>query len=68
MAVNFDSSKIMTSDYYQENYSDDPSPSSREIEKVLGERMDPALANFIDSISGKKAAALLESLLNKFSE
>ena len=36
--------------------------------KVLVERMDPALANFIDSISGKEAAALLESLLNKFSE
>ena len=68
MAVNFDSSKIMTSDYYHKNYSDDPSPSSSEIEKVLGERMDPALANFIDSISGKEAAALLESLLNKFSE
>lgn len=64
MAVDFDKSKIMTSDYYQENYSDDKSPSSREIEQVLGEKMDPDLANMIDSMTGKEAAELLDKLLD----
>ncbi len=63
MAVILDSSKIMTSDYYQENYSDDKSPSSKEIEKVLGEKMDPGLANLIDSMTGKEAAELLDKIL-----
>ena len=64
MAVDFDKSKIVTSDYYQENYSDDKSPSSREIEQVLGEKMDPDLANMIDSMTGKEAAELLDKLLD----
>ena len=54
----------MTSDFYQENYSDDKSPSSREIEQVLGEKMDPDLANMIDSMTGKEAAELLDKLLD----
>lgn len=64
MAVDFDKSKIMTSDYYQEKYSDDKSPSSREIEQVLGEKMEPDLANIIDSMTGKEAAELLDKLLD----
>ena len=47
----------------QENYSDDKSPSSREIEHVLGEKMDPDLANMIDSMTGKEAGELLVKLL-----
>ena len=64
MAAVFNPSMIMTNDFYQENYSDDKSPSSREIEHVLGEKMDPDLANMIDSMTGKEAAALLDKLLN----
>ena len=64
MAAVFNPSMIMTNDFFQENYSDDKSPSSREIEHVLGEKMDPDLANMIDSMTGKEAAALLDKLLN----
>lgn len=64
MAVISDPSKMMTSDFYQENYSDDKSPSSREIEQVLGKKMDPDLANMIDSMTGKEAAELLNKLLD----
>ena len=63
MAAVFNPSMIMTGDFYQENYSDDKSPSSREIEHVLGEKMDPDLANMIDSMTGKEAAELLDKLL-----
>lgn len=64
MAAVFNPSMIMTNDFYQENYSDDKSPSSREIEQMLGEKMDPDLANMIDSMTGKEAAALLDKLLD----
>ena len=64
MAVISDPTKIMTSDFYQENYSNDKSPSSREIEQVLGEKMDSDLANMIDSMTGKEAAELLDKLLD----
>ena len=64
MAAVFNPSMIMTNDFYQENYSDDKSPSSREIEQVLGEKMDPDLANMIDSMTGKEAAELLDKLLD----
>ncbi|BDC94831.1 hypothetical protein [Treponema bryantii] len=63
MAAVFNPSMIMTNDFYQENYSDDKSPSSREIEHVLGEKMDPDLANMIDSMTGKEAGELLVKLL-----
>ena len=65
MAAVFNPSMIMTGDFYQENYSDDKSLSSREIEHVLGEKMDPALANFVDSMTGKAAAELREKMLNE---
>ena len=65
MAAVFNPTMMMTSDFYQENYSDDKSPSSKEIENVLGEKMDPALANFVDSMTGKEAAELLEKILNE---
>lgn len=64
MAAVFNPSMIMTNDFYQENYSDDKSPLSREIEQMLGEKMDPDLANMIDSMTGKEAAALLDKLLD----
>ena len=64
MAVILDPTKIMTSDFYQENYSKDKSPSSREIEQVLGEKMDSDLANMIDTMTGKEAAELLDKLLD----
>lgn len=63
MAVTLDLSKIMTSNHYQENYSDDNSPSSKDIEEVLGEKMEPGLANLIDSMTGKEAAELLDKIL-----
>ncbi len=65
MAAVFNPTMMMTSDFYQENYSDDKSPSSKEIENVLGEKIDPALANFVDSMTGKEAAELLEKMLNE---
>lgn len=39
MAAVFNPSMIMTGDFYQENYFDDKSPSSREIENILGEKL-----------------------------
>ena len=63
MAAVFNPSMIMTSDFYQENYSDDKSPSSREIEQILGEKLDPSFANMIDSMTGKEAGELLVKLL-----
>lgn len=63
MAAVFNPSMIMTGDFYQENYSDDKSPSSREIEKILGEKIDPDFANMLDSMTGKEAAELLDKLL-----
>ena len=64
MAVTFDPTKIMTSDFYQENYSDDMGPSSKEIEDVLGIKLDSGLANFVDSITPKEAYEYLCKLLN----
>ena len=63
MAAVFNPSMIMTGDFYQENYSDDKSPSSREIEHILGEKIDPGFANMLDSMTGKEAAELLDKLL-----
>ncbi len=63
MAAIFDPSMMMTSDFYQENYSDDLGPSSREIEQVLGIKLESAEANFLDSISSKEAYALLCEIL-----
>ena len=63
MAAVLNPSMILTNNFFQENYSDDKSPSSREIEHVLGEKMDPDLANMIDSMTGKEAVALLNKLL-----
>ena len=64
MAAVFNPSMIMTGDFYQENYSDDKSPSSREIEHILGEKIDPGFANMLDSMTGKEAAELLDKLLD----
>lgn len=54
----------MTLDFYQENYSEDLSPSSREIEEILGEKIEPGLANLIDSMTGKQAYELLCEMLS----
>ena len=54
----------MTSEFYQENYSDDMGPSSKDIEEVLGIKLESDLANFIDSISPKEAYKYLCRLLN----
>ena len=64
MAVTFDPTKIMTSDFYQANYSDDMGPSSKEIEEVLGIKLDSDLANFVDSITPKEAHEYLCKLLD----
>lgn len=64
MAVTFDPSKIMTNDFYQENYSEDLGPSSKDIEEVLGIKLESDLANFIDSITPKEAHEFLCRLLD----
>ena len=64
MAATFNLSMIMTSDFYQENYSDDMGPSSKDTERVLGIKLDPDLANFVDSITPKQAHEYLYRILN----
>ena len=64
MAAIFDPSMMMTSDFYQENYSDDMGPSSKDIERVLGIKLDSDLANFVDSITPKQAHEYLCKLLD----
>lgn len=64
MAVTFNPTKIMTSDFYQENYSTDMGPSSKDIEEVLGIKLESDLANFIDSITPKEAYEYLCKFLN----
>ncbi len=64
MAATFNPSMIMTSDFYQENYSDDMGPSSKDIERVLGIKLDSDLANFVDSITPKQAHEYLCKLLD----
>lgn len=64
MAVTFDPTKIMTSDFYQDNYSDNMGPSSKDIEDVLGIKLESDLANFIDSITPKEAHEYLCRLLD----
>lgn len=64
MAATFNTSQMMTLDFYQENYSEDLSPSSREIEEILGEKIEPGLANLIDSMTGKQAYELLCEMLS----
>ena len=63
MAADFNSSMIMTNDFYQENFSDDMSPSSYEIEKILGTKLDEGMKNWLDSMSGKEAYELLKKLI-----
>ena len=57
----YDSFKVIT---YDDAKKMDKSPTSEEIEKVLGQKMDPKMAEFIDSITGQEAADLLEKLLD----
>ncbi len=64
MAATFNLSMIMTSDFYQDNYSDDMDPSSNDIERVLGIKLDPDLVNFVDSITPKQAHEYLCRILN----
>lgn len=65
MAATFDPSQIMTNDFYQDFYSEDLSPSSKDIERVLGIKMERELADFIDSITAKEAGELLDKLLKE---
>ena len=54
----------MTSDFYQDNYYDDMGPSSKDMERILGIKLDPDLANFVDSITSKQAHEYLCRILN----
>lgn len=65
MAATFNPSLMMTLDFYQEYYSDDMSPSSKEIENVLGTKLDSDLADFVDSMTGKQAYELLCKVLGE---
>jgi len=65
MAVTFNPSMIMTNDFYQDNYSDDMGPSSKDIESILGIKLDPDLANFVDSITPKQAHDMLCAILEE---
>ena len=55
---------MMTLDFYQENQSEDLSPSSREIEELLGKKIEPGLENLIDSMTGKQTYDLLCEMLS----
>lgn len=63
MAATFNPSMFMTSDFFQENYSEDLGPSSKEIEEILSIEMESDLENFIDSITPKEAYSILCDLL-----
>lgn len=64
MAVIYNPLLNVPSDFNQMAYCDDLSPSSRDIEEVLGIKLEPELAKFVDSISGKEAFELLCQMLN----
>lgn len=40
-------------------------PSSREIEQILGIKLDPGTANWLDSITGEEAFSLLKQMLGE---
>lgn len=65
MAATFNPSMIMTNDFYQENYSEDLSPSSNEIGNILGIALDETTANFLDSMTGAQAYKLLCKILDE---
>ncbi|MCQ2248850.1 MAG: hypothetical protein MJZ50_07530 [Treponema sp.] len=52
MAATFNTSQMMSLDFYQENY-----------EEILGEKIKPGLANLIDFMTGKQAYELLCEML-----
>ena len=64
MAVKFNHTDIRMSGFKHENLLDGFSLSGREIENVLGMKMEPAFAGFIDSISPKEAYEILTSILS----
>jgi len=64
MAVIYNPLLNVPSDFNQMVCCDDLSPSSRDIEEVLGIKLEPELAKFVDSISGKEAFELLCQMLN----
>lgn len=63
MEVTFNPMCMMTSDFRVENDPNDMSPSSREIEQVLGMKLDSGTANWLDSITGEEAFAMLKQML-----
>ncbi len=65
MAATFNPMYIKTSDFRVENDPTDMSPSSREIEQVLGIKLDSGTANWIDSITGEEAFTLLKQMLGE---
>lgn len=65
MAATFNPMYMMTSDFRVENDPTDMSPSSREIEQVLGIKLDSGTANWIDSITGEEAFTLLKQMLGE---
>ena len=65
MAATFNPMYMMTSDFCVENDPNDMSPSSKEIEQVLGIKLDSGTANWLDSITGEEAYSLLKELLSE---
>lgn len=65
MAATFNPSQMMTLDFYQDNYSEDLSPSSKEIGNILGIELDETTANFVDSMTGEQAYKLLCKILEE---
>ena len=64
MAVKLNPTDIRISGFSHEKSYEIFSPSSRDIENVLGMKMEPDFAKFIDSISSKEAFEILTSILS----
>ena len=60
MAVSYNPFSVMTTDFHKEHYSNELSPSSKDIEKVLGLKLDEGTENWLDSITGEEAHKLLK--------
>jgi len=64
MAVTFNPTQMITSEFYQEHYSRS-SLSCREIEEILGIEIEDDIKNFVDSMTDQQAYDYLCKVLNE---
>lgn len=64
MAVTFDPTKMITTEFNQEQYSR-VSLSCREIEEILGIEIEEDIKNFVDSMTDRQAYDYLCKVLNE---